>query len=58
MQSFERSRQFITSEFWIVNGFAASTTGEACRKLAASEAVSFIYFGAVRCGSKSGPLPR
>jgi hypothetical protein len=28
---------------WIVNGFACEATGEACRRLAASDAVSFVY---------------
>lgn len=29
--------------FWIVNGFACDATGAACRKLAESEHVSFVY---------------
>jgi Subtilase family len=29
--------------FWIVNGFACNATAEACKKLAASDDVSFIY---------------
>ncbi len=29
--------------FWIVNGFACGASAEACRRLAASDAVSFVY---------------
>lgn len=29
--------------FWIVNGFACDATTEACRQLAASDAVAFVY---------------
>jgi subtilisin family serine protease len=29
--------------FWIINGFACDATGDACRQLAAHEAVSFVY---------------
>lgn len=29
--------------FWIVNGFACEATGEACRRLAESDEVSFVY---------------
>jgi hypothetical protein len=31
------------ARFWIVNGFACEATGAACRRLAAHDAVSFVY---------------
>lgn len=31
------------TRFWIVNGFACTATGQACRALAAEPAVSFVY---------------
>src|SRR5262249_47925143 len=41
--------------FWIVNGFACDATGKACRQLAASDLVSFVYLqrGPVRQHEKS-----
>jgi subtilisin family serine protease len=43
--------------FWIVNGFACEATGKACRQLAESEAVAFVYLqrGPITQHAKAAP---
>ena len=45
--------------FWIVNGFACDATAKACRRLAESDGVSFVYLqrGPVRQHRRAGPQP-